>query len=288
MRTTKGATRALLLAAGLVAALAVAGCGSDDDDGDDPSAVAIEATGSKGDVTFEAPAEADAGAAEITFTNSSQQEDIDGQLVYTSEDHTDEEVVAELGKAVKNAPVADWFQGGGGAGPTAPGASSTVTQELKEGTYYVVGNENPTTPLTKIEVSGDGGAELPDADATVDAVEYSFTGEDLKAGEQSVLLDNKGGTWHHFLAAQLKPDATIEQAKAFFESEGQPSGPPPFVGSLDDSPVSSTVLEGGTSQLVDVNLEPGKYAFFCFIADKIEGGPPHVAKGMVSEVTVAD
>ena len=45
------------------------------------------------------------------------------------------------------------------------------------------------------------------------------------------------------------------------------------------------MLEGGTSQQLDVNLQPGRYAFFCFISDK-QGGPPHVVKGMVSEVTV--
>ena len=47
------------------------------------------------------------------------------------------------------------------------------------------------------------------------------------------------------------------------------------------------MLEGGTSQVVTANLEPGKYAFFCFISDKA-GGPPHVVKGMVSEVNVEE
>ena len=42
---------------------------------------------------------------------------------------------------------------------------------------------------------------------------------------------------------------------------------------------------GGFSQSVKFEGGPGKYVFFCFVADK-GGGPPHVAKGMVSEVTV--
>ena len=271
----------------MAAALIAVGCGSDDDGDEDLQKVAIEATGEQGNVTVEAPTEAEAGAAEITFTNSSKVEDIDGQLVFTSEDHTDEEVSAELAKAVRGQPVAAWFQGAGGPGPAAPGESSTVTQELEEGTYYVVSDEESKPPLTKIEVSGDGGADLPDGDATVSAVEYSFSADGLKAGEQSVLFDNKGGTWHHFLAAQLKPDATIDDAKKFLTTQGEGGGPPPFVGNLDaGTPVSSTVLDGGKSQLVDLSLEPGNYAFFCFISDKEEGGPPHVAKGMVSEVTV--
>jgi hypothetical protein len=46
-------------------------------------------------------------------------------------------------------------------------------------------------------------------------------------------------------------------------------------------------MDGGVSQIVDANLEPGSYAFFCFISDKT-GGPPHVVKGMVSEVSVEE
>ena len=45
------------------------------------------------------------------------------------------------------------------------------------------------------------------------------------------------------------------------------------------------MLDAGVSQTLDFKGEPGKYAFFCFMADK-KGGPPHVAKGMVSEVVV--
>ncbi len=38
--------------------------------------------------------------------------------------------------------------------------------------------------------------------------------------------------------------------------------------------------------MVDVDLtKSGKYAALCFIPDR-QGGPPHVAKGMVSELTV--
>lgn len=45
------------------------------------------------------------------------------------------------------------------------------------------------------------------------------------------------------------------------------------------------MLDGGVSQPVEFTGKPGKYAFFCFIADT-KGGPPHVVKGMISEVVV--
>ena len=62
----------------------------------------------------------------------------------------------------------------------------------------------PPEELTKFTVTGESDAELPEADGTVSAVEYSFSGEGLKAGEQKLLLDNKGGTWHHFLASKMR------------------------------------------------------------------------------------
>ena len=37
--------------------------------------------------------------------------------------------------------------------------------------------------------------------------------------------------------------------------------------------------------ILETELEKGNYAFFCFVSDRA-GGPPHVAKGMVSDVVV--
>jgi hypothetical protein len=46
------------------------------------------------------------------------------------------------------------------------------------------------------------------------------------------------------------------------------------------------VAEGGLKQVVELELpKAGKYALICFVADR-RGGPPHAAKGMVSEVAV--
>ena len=284
--------RVLVLTLALFAATAlVAGCGSDDDDDEssEPSSLALDVSGTKDALEITAPADAEAGPAEITFTNNTEL-DVDGQLIFVAEgeDHSDDEVVAELGKAVEGQPVADWFQAAGGPGVAGKGESSTATVDLQAGNYYFVPSTDgpPPTPLTKVTVTGESDAELPDADGTVSAVEYSFSGEGLKAGDQKLLLENKGGTWHHFLASKLKPDATIEDAKAFLESEGEGGGPPPFAS--EENAVESTVIDGGKSMVVDATLEPGKYAFFCFVSDKQTGGPPHVVKGMVSEVEVTE
>ena len=260
----------------------------DDEQAAEDSKISIEASGGEGDLTLTASSEAVPGASEIELTNNTDIPDLDGQLAFVAEgdEHSDEEVAAELAKAEQGAPVADWFIAAGGPSATAPGETSTVTQELEAGTYYVL----PTgaeQPYAKIAVSGEeSGAELPEADGTVDAAEYTFTSDGLPSGESTIALDNVGGTWHHFLASPLKPDATIEDATKFLQTQGPGAGPPPFTGGDAPLPLASTVIDGGRSQLLEVDLDPGRYAFFCFVSDKQTGGPPHVVKGMVSEVTV--
>jgi hypothetical protein len=263
---------------GGLAALFAVGCGGDSD----PEKVAIEASGSGKEATFTAPSEVKAGVAEIEFTNSSEQEN-DAQLVKIEGDYTEEQVIAELGKATESEPVEDWFQAAGGVGSTPPGETNSVEQELSEGTYYVVGQNKPATPLTKIEVTANGDADLEQPEAKVTAQEYSFSAEGLKSGEQQILLDNAGAQWHHFIAQKIAEGKTLEDVKGFFEGGGG-NGPPP----IDQKDgFTSTVLEGGESQVVTEDLTPGQYAFFCAVSDK-QGGPPHFAKGMISEVTVEE
>jgi hypothetical protein len=278
---------AAVLAIAAVGGVVLASCGGDDDDAaSDPNSLQVTASGGKADMSFEVDvAELPAGATEIELVNDSKVE-IDGQLIYTADEHSDDEVIAEYGKAQQGEPFAEWFEAGGGPGATPPGESSTVTQELQTGNYYVVGSSGgpPTTPLARIELTDDGDAELPEADETVEAADYSFSGE-LTAGPNSLLLENNGEEWHHFLAARLLDGSTIEDARKFFETE---EGPPPFeLGANQSGEVQSTVLEGGASQIVNADLVAGTYAFYCFVSDK-EGGPPHVVEGMVSEVEVTE
>ena len=45
------------------------------------------------------------------------------------------------------------------------------------------------------------------------------------------------------------------------------------------------MLDGGNKQVVQLELQRGNYALLCFVSDR-QGGPPHVAKGMIQEVEV--
>ena len=121
----------------------VAGCGGDDDDeSSEPSKITIDASGTKGDVTLTATAEADAGAAEIELTNNTDIPDLDGQLAFVAEgeEHSDEEVAARArqgregraGRGLVPSRVA-------APAPPAPGESSHRRRRSCEaGTYYVL------------------------------------------------------------------------------------------------------------------------------------------------------
>jgi len=97
-----------------------------------------------------------------------------------------------------------------------------------------------------------------------------------------VTYDNKGKQAHHVVAFPFRGDATLDQAKAAFKSEGEPKGPPP----VDFAKGQGTVVtDGGTKIVTDLKLARGRYALVCFVSDR-KGGPPHVAKGMIAEAQV--
>lgn len=277
------APRTLAVTAVAATTVALAACGGDDD----AKTLDITASGSRANPTLEAPATAEPGLTEVTLTNDSPGP-VDGQLIRVEGKHSPQQVVQEgLGAAVRGDAFPDWFFAGGGVGSIKPGESATVQEVLKPGTYYVVNTEadqpDPKT-LPAIKVSGEeSDSELPETDATVNAIDYGFEVEgELKRGENEFTLANTGAQPHHLIATPLKKGATIQQAEQFLKTE---KGKPPFAGGPDDSPVTA-VVEGGESQVVTLNFtKSGKYAFYCFISDR-QGGPPHVVKGMVDEAEV--
>jgi hypothetical protein len=262
----------------LVAAVALASCG----ESDDPQELSFEVQSQGKAVTIAAPDSAEAGLAEITLTNDTDSS-ADLQLIRVEGDRSAEEVVAGLGKAIQGKSFPDWFFAAGGVGTLGAGESATVTQVLQPGDYYAFNTEGgqpdaKTVAVTK--VSGDeSDDEIEEGDATVEAAEYVFNAETLPSGEVEVAFDNIGAQPHHLIASPIKGDATAEEVEKAFKEE---QGPPPL---SEKGTLSTAVLEGGEAQLVTLDLEPGRYALYCFITDR-EGGPPHALKGMVDEVEV--
>jgi plastocyanin len=277
--------RATVLVAAGAMVLAVAGCGSDDDDDGQaaeaaaqPSRLAIELGGTKKSPSFTVPKSVKGGTVRIEFKNSLEGEH-SAQIVSAEDGHTPHEAL-KAGNAWGNGgkPLPDWVVLAGGLGDVPQGETASVTQELAPGSYLVADLSSGASATFEVTPGSDG-AEAPAPAATIKATEYSFETDGLEAGRNEVLFDNAGGEPHFVAAVGLKDGKTIDEARRFFQTE---KGAPPF----DESRSFSTALvDGGQSQSVDLDLEAGRYVLLCWVPDR-KGGPPHVAKGMISEVTV--
>ncbi len=281
--------RAILAA---TVALAITACGSDEESSSSskPRKLAVEVTEQgQGKFGLEAPESVEAGVVEISLETPGDQTSHDAQLVRVEGDHSIDEVLEFIAK--EGAPTPDWLFAAGGVGQTATGASAT--QQLAPGSYFILDTGQPEGDDVKsyaeegataaLEVTGEAtSGELPSAEAKITATEYDFTASGLEAGKNEVEFDNAGEDLHHVIAFPYAEGADLAAVKKVFMEEGEPSGPPP----LDFESIAATaVLEGGAKQVAELDLKRGKYALVCFVSDR-KGGPPHVAKGMITEAVV--
>jgi len=277
-----------------------AACGSDDDDSSnggssessDAAAVTFETTEpSKDKVAIDGPTTVEAGLTEITLKNSGKGPH-DAQILRVEGDRTVNEVISNSIDSGEGAKIPEWITDGGGIGTTAPGQTATVTEVLQPGTYYLLDSESGQGSeqsnarkggAVKFEVTGEQSTvELPETDASITAKDFSFEASGLKAGANRLTFENTGKELHHVIAMPLAKGSTIADAEKFLTSEQGPSGPPP----VDfENGVSTAVIDGGQEQIAELDFERGKYALVCFITNR-DGGPPHVAMGMIDEVDV--
>lgn len=276
MRPLTSRIAVLVIAAGLATA-GLAACGDESEQN-----LTFTLSGDGKAATFTGPESAEAGLTEITFENEGDSES-DLQLIRVEGDRSPEEVVDGLGEAINGKPFPDWFFAGGGIGTVTPGESATATQVLEPGAYYAFdteGSQDLPDPkdVAMVEVSGEESGDEVEGDATVSAFEYGFETDGLSEGSE-IVFENKGAEPHHLVASPLVGDSTAEDVESFFETE---KGKPPF---REEGGQTTAVIEGGESQLVPLDLEPGRYVLLCFVSDR-QGGPPHAFKGMVGEVEV--
>jgi hypothetical protein len=267
----------------LTALIPFAACGDDDDEeggGGEPKTVAIKLTQSGKKLRFTVPKSVEGGVVRIEFTNSSKAEH-EAQLARIEGDHTVQEGLQAGGAwAEGKGQLPPWLSLAGGVGGTPAGETRSATQELPPGRYVVIETEQNTNAT--FEVEGEGDAELAAPAGRIDAVEYAFRPKGVKAGRSEILFANKGSEPHFIDGVSIKPGKTIEDVREYTRTE---KGEDP----LNERGTSfvTTIADGGVSQVIQADLEPGRYALLCFVPDR-KGGPPHVAKGMISELVVEE
>lgn len=307
--------RRMTILALAAATLLVAGCGGDDeqstagDDAEQPAATEEAPGGGTLDLTvssagegrfaLDAPDSVPGGVAEVTLTNEAQ-EPHEAQLARVEGDRSKQDVLEALVTAIQGEAIPPWFVPAGGPYTTPPGESRSVTLDLEPGTYWVLDGDSPEEQgqgepepyalqgaIAEVSVEGGGeAAELPETDATIEMVEYDFETTGLTSGVNRVTMKNAGEEIHHTIAFPMREGASTNEVEKLFSGppgEAPPGdGPPP----VDfEGEVGTSVLSGGQSQIVELELQQGRYALVCFVSDN-DGGPPHVAKGMLRAVEV--
>ncbi len=249
-----GLTAVIALASGVLA-----GCG------DDKKAVALTVKASEpseGKYAFDLPATIDGGVVALTLDNvGTVPHEI--AMVQVKEGTTPEQVTEDL-LGNEGGPIPDYVLSVAGVGFAAPGKKATATQKIPAGSYVYFctfgegeGVHYKNGMLGSVTVKGDKGkGDLPEADGTIKATEYSFDVSGLKAGEHTYRFENTGKELHHAQLFPINDGATIDDVEAFFGTQGT------------------------------LDLKAGDYVMLCFINDKA-GGPPHFTKGMLQKVTVS-
>jgi hypothetical protein len=271
--------RSCVCALALIAAVALVACGDSADSSEDPREFSVT-TMKEGSLTKAGPESVEAGVAEFTFTNYS---DVDAtqQMIRVEGEHSSEEVLEGLGRAVSGLGFPDWLFPAGGIGVLGAGERAMATQVLRPGSYYAfdIDSAGKAKPLFIVEVTGEESDEEIEGSDTIEATEYAFSADPLSSGVTEVVFRNAGAQPHQVTIAPLKDNATAKDVEDYYKTEDDIA---PFY----PTAVKSTgALEAGESQLVTLGLAPGRYVILCYLTDR-EGSPGHHFKGMIDEVEV--
>ncbi|MEO7455097.1 MAG: hypothetical protein ABIY52_02470 [Gemmatimonadaceae bacterium] len=140
---------------------------------------------------------------------------------------------------------------------------------------------NSLTLLLSAVMLNGGTAPAPKAPPVVEvhAKDFSYNNpKTVQSGPVTFRLVNDGKEMHHLSIIKLGSGKTMKDVEAAMKKQG----PPP--GWMIDMGGPNAAIPGATIEAT-VNLTPGEYALMCFIPSP--GSPmPHMAKGMVSSITV--
>jgi uncharacterized cupredoxin-like copper-binding protein len=234
------------------------------------------------DFKFDAPDVIPAGMTEFRFTNKGPALHHLAILKLNGG-----KTIDDLRAALANpGPPPSWVKEYGGVNAPAPGNEANVTLNLAPGNYALIcfvdiGGpphfaKGMVRPLRVVPSKKVGPA--PTAGVTMTLVDYNFKlSGPIRAGTRTIRVRNAGKQHHEVQLIQLAPGKTVKDVLDWI---GKPDGPPPgtAIGGVAG-------MEPGMTEYFTANFTPGKYGLICFLPDA-KDGKPHLAHGMVQEITV--
>ena len=272
-------TKQLLKSVAAAAAVMVAGACAAAPANTAPQVVEVAAS----DFAFQAPDTVAPGLTTFRLTSHGK-EMHHLQVVRLGEGHTAKELVDVLA-ATKAFPA--WATLLGGSQVPGPGSHTDATATLAAGNYAIlcmIPSPDGVPHVMKgmwrdLVVAGEETPALePTADVRVVLKDYAFEiTPEITAGRHTLKVEVDAPQAHEIVLARLNPGRTAMELAQWAEKQ---DGPPPaaIVGGVSG-------LQPGQHNYITADFQPGEYALVCFWPDH-KDGLPHVAHGMVKQITV--
>jgi len=234
------------------------------------------------DFKFDAPDVIPAGMTEFRFTNKGPSLHHLAILKLNGG-----KTVDDLRAALANpGPLPSWVKEYGGANAPVAGETSNATLKLVPGNYALICFVDIGGPphfakgmVRPLKVVPSKKADpAPTANVTMTLFDYNFKlSNPIRAGTRTIRVYNAGKQHHEVELVQLPPGKTVKDVLDWL---GKPEGPPP------GKPIGGVSgMETGMTEYFTADFAPGKYGLICFLPDA-KDGKPHLAHGMVKEITV--
>jgi uncharacterized cupredoxin-like copper-binding protein len=172
----------------------------------------------------------------------------------------------------------------GGNGVVEAGSTVEMTMNLDPGDYFVLDNpqneDSPTDTFTVVD--GPRSAVEPAAKGTVHLGPGMsiHVPEGFDARGVWKFVNDDPAEAHEAAMVRMAPGKHAADVVEWFHA-GDESAPPPFGGDFGSM---GALGPGETAWITLAPGEPGDYVLICFIPGR--DGIPHVAKGMVTDITV--
>jgi hypothetical protein len=179
-----------------------------------------------------------------------------------------------------------WAIPSGGPNAPDPGGSTSAIVQLEAGQYALIsvipnaegvpGFLNGMLRALTVTEAGDKASVEPKSDLNVDLTEFALgLSGSIAAGPHVIRFNNLGRQVHEAYLVKLNDGVTAEQ---YLNTPPTEAPPALSLGGI-------TGIAPGARQYINVTLEPGHYALFCFFPDP-NSHAPHFVLGMAQEFTV--